>query len=133
MWPVLVGLKHWCHYFRDKTLILYVDNTQVMYMLTNTSSSKNVCLGWLKEIFWLCIDHNGQLQQQYIASKDNFVADALSRASGDKPVDAKRLQRITKDWCCSNLLLPFFDRWKDDTGSSPTPSMDLDNTSNKEM
>lgn len=131
MWPVLVGIRRWGHHFSGKTVIVYVDNTQVMYMLTNTSSTNNVCLKWLKEIFWLCIEHDIQLEPRYISSNDNFLADALSRATGDKVIDVGRLEEETEHWCCAKLLLSFFNRWRRDIQMSTTPTRNFSSPSNE--
>lgn len=133
MWPVLVGLRRWAHYFAGKSVILYVDNTQVMYMLSNTSSTNSKCLTWLKEIFWLCIDNDIQLLPRYISSGDNFIADALSRLHGDKHVDVARLALEVKDWCCSKLLLSFFDRCTGDIQETTATTLDVSFASNKDM
>lgn len=110
MWPVLVGLRRWGSYFTGKTVVLYIDNTQVMYMIANSASSNKTCMEWLRQIFWLCIKFNIQLKPTYITSADNFLADALSRVAGDKNIDITRLGQEAEHWCCAKHLLHLFDR-----------------------
>lgn len=52
---------------------------------------------WLREIFWICIQHNIQLSPRYISSADNFLADSLSRVTGDKEIDFSCLHEGTHD------------------------------------
>lgn len=114
LWPVLVGLRRWHHLFKDKRITVYVDNTQVKYMLTNSVSSNPTCMLWLREIFWLCVNSNIQLNPTYISSADNYLADTLSRVNGDKFIDVSQFYTEVKDWCCSKMLLSLFSRWRFD-------------------
>lgn len=125
MWPVLVGLRRWASYFTGKSVTLYIDNTQVKCMIANSSSSNKTCMEWLRQIFWLCIDHNIQLRTAYISSADNFLADSLSRAFGEKDIDYLRLSKETEHWCCSNYMLSLFDRWKRDTTPTTESTVDV--------
>ena len=60
LWPVVVGL-------------------QVLAMV-NTGRSKNkLCMEWLRELYWTCFIHNIELHASYINTKDNVLADHLSR------------------------------------------------------
>ena len=79
LWPIVVGLKRWSHKLRNKTLTLFTDNTQVMYMLINGSSRNPVCMSWIREIYWICVFNNIELQPKYINTHNNLVADTLSR------------------------------------------------------
>ena len=52
---------------------------QVLAMV-NTGRSKNkLCMDWLRELFWTCFIFNIELHATYIRSKDNVLADDLSR------------------------------------------------------
>ena len=44
LWPILMGLKRWLHLFRGYSVLVFTDNTQVMYMLLNGSSSNLTCM-----------------------------------------------------------------------------------------
>ena len=58
---------------------MFTDNTQVMYMLTNGKSVNTICMGWLRELFWICVIYNIELIPRHINTKCNLVADTLSR------------------------------------------------------
>lgn len=84
LWPILLGLHRWCNVFHGKTIRLLTDNTQVMGMLRKGSSTNLTCMDWVREIFWVCVLHNIQLQPEYISTNDNTLADALSRLAYGK-------------------------------------------------
>ena len=79
LWPIVVGLKRWAHLLKNKSLNLFTDNTQVMFMLLKGSSSNPIFLSWIKEIYWICVINNIELKPKYINTRNNLVADTLSR------------------------------------------------------
>ena len=104
LWPIVVGLKRWCKLFRNTSLSVVTDNTQVMYMLINGGSSNSTCMNWVREIFWICAIYNIEMVPRYINTKDNVIADTLSRIPyyNDKLLLSNDLQ--SSDLCCLNLL-----------------------------
>ena len=108
MWPIVVGLKRWAPSFKDQTVYVFTDNTQVMYMLINGGSTNEVCKRWIKEIFWICAIYNIDLLPRYINTKSNLVADTLSRIPYLK--DANQLIEclLGSDLCCLNTLFENF-------------------------
>ena len=79
LWPIVLGLKKWAPLLKNKTLLLFTDNTQVLYMLTNGRSSNATCMSRVREIFLTCIIHNIDIEPRYINTYANLVADTLSR------------------------------------------------------
>ena len=108
LWPVVVGLKRWKHVLRDKSLLLFTDNTQVMFMLRNSRSSNDTCRKWLKEIFWLCAIYNIDLTAQYINTKCNLVADTLSRLPYFKGINELYQCLYGSEMCCLNELFNIY-------------------------
>ena len=51
LWPILVGIKRWMNLLSDKRVVVFTDNTQVMYMLLNGNSSNLTCVHWIRELF----------------------------------------------------------------------------------
>ena len=105
LWPVVVGLKRWVNQLRDKNVYVFTDNTQVMFMLLNGSSSNSTCKNWLKEIYWLCAVYNINLSPKYVSTKSNLIADTLSRLpyfKGDHEI-VKLIGH--SELCCLNKLL----------------------------
>ena len=79
MWPVVAGLHRWCSDWRDCIVEVVTDNTQVQHALRTGRSSNPSTMKWLREIFWVCAFHNIYIKTTRIASKDNILADSLSR------------------------------------------------------
>ena len=107
LWPVLRGLQEWGVYFKDMSVDVVTDNTQVFDMIRTGRSRNITCMTWLREIFWLCFLFNCDLKPVYIRSEDNFVADTLSRLGYDK---YRRV--LTGNWgkfdiCCGHDLLNY--------------------------
>ena len=105
LWPILVGLKRWYRLVKNKSLMVFTDNTQVMYMLINGGSSNATCMNWIREIFWLCAIYNIEIIPRYINTKSNVVADTLSCLPyyTDKLIAVNML--TDSDLCCLKLLL----------------------------
>ena len=108
LWPIVVGLKRWFHLLKNKSLLVFTDNTQVMYMLTNSRSSNSVCKRWLREIFWLCAIYNIELTPLYINTKNNLVADSLSRLPYFKGGNEISNCLGGSDLCCLKPLINIY-------------------------
>ena len=68
LWPILEGLRCWFPEFKGKSVTIFTDNTQVMYMLKKGTSTNATCMEWLREV-----------KANYVNTKSNLVADTLSR------------------------------------------------------
>ena len=79
LWPILVGVKTWIPELINKSVQIYIDNTQVFYMIRKGISSNATCMGWLGELFLVCKIYIIRLVPPYINTKNNLVADTLSR------------------------------------------------------
>ena len=54
LWPIVEGLKCWYSEFKGKSMSVFTDNTQVMYMLRKGTSTNATCMSWLGEIILIC-------------------------------------------------------------------------------
>ena len=79
LWPILIGLRRWAVLLRDKSIMVFTDNTQVLHMLLNGKSVNKKCMSWIREIFWVCVTYNIDIVPRYINTHCNLVADTLSR------------------------------------------------------
>ena len=79
LWPILEGLRCWYPDFKGKSVTIFTDNTQVMYMLRKGTSTNSTCMEWLREIFWITKIFNIRIVAKYVNTKSNLVADTLSR------------------------------------------------------
>lgn len=103
LWPIVMGLKRWYPYFKNSTLVIYTDNTQVKFMLSKGVSSNRLCMSWIREIYWICEIYNIQLDVRYVSTSDNILADALSRVSyenNDSYITAIRASGL----CCAHVF-----------------------------
>ena len=44
LWPIVVGLKRWANVLKNQSVMVFTDNTQVMYMLLNGRSINRICM-----------------------------------------------------------------------------------------
>lgn len=116
LWPIMIGLRRWYKLFKNKSVRVIVDNTQVKYMLRNGVSINAICMIWLREIFWICVLNNIQLIPEYISTKENIVADALSRIPYGIPSDWDMIRGELSQLCCSEFLMSIFSR----SGGNPS-------------
>ena len=101
LYPVLMGLKRWAKSYSNTRVHCITDNMQVLAMI-NTGRSKNkLCMEWLREIFWICFIHNIEIYATYIKSKDNILADQLSRLLYKGMQDKCTITLHENNMCCS--------------------------------
>ena len=65
LWPILVGIKCWAPMLQNLSLIVFTDNTQVLFMLLNGKSSNVTCMHWIRELFWTCAFYNIEIIPKY--------------------------------------------------------------------
>ena len=58
LWPVIAAAARWGETWRDSTVQLYTDNTQVMAMIATGRSSNVDAIFWIRELFWLSFIYN---------------------------------------------------------------------------
>lgn len=85
MWPVLSSVLRWGYRWRNKRVVLYTDNNQVLYAINDNKSRNNKVMGWLREIFWSSFVYNFYLTAARIPSAENVLPDCLSRISNVNP------------------------------------------------
>lgn len=101
LWPIVLGIKRWYLLLKDSTLLIYTDNTQVKFMLTKGVSSNKLCMSWIRELYWICVIYNIQLDVRYVSTSDNVLADALSRVTYDNN-DAYLSAIKASGLCCAD-------------------------------
>lgn len=105
LWAVVAALERWAPHFSDKSVHLYVDNSQVMFMLRNSSSINKQCMAWLRRLFWLTMKFNVRLLPEYVPSEDNVAADCLSRIPYAKSASEIVDKLKPFDVCCFGVLI----------------------------
>ena len=79
LYAVMVGVLLWIHKFSNKNIIIFCDNESVKFMINASSSTCKNCMVLMRIIVLQCLIHNAKLQCEHVSSKDNFIADSLSR------------------------------------------------------
>lgn len=104
LWAVIAALERWAARFRDSTIVLYIDNLQVVHMLRNGSSVNKQCMNWIRRLFWHTMSFNVALNPLYIRTDINVAADTLSRVPYDVPIDKFIDKMSSFDLCCWSEL-----------------------------
>lgn len=107
LYPVLAGIHRWKNLLRGHEVVVQIDNLQVYYMVRTGRSCNQTCMKWIRELFWLCANNDIDLSSIYIPSKENVVADALSRLKYDNVSSNINELLSETDLCCKGLLLDF--------------------------
>ena len=79
LFGVTVAVLNWIKFFKNKKVVLFVDNTSTRDMINASSSSFRNCMVLIRLIVLEGLTHNVQVTAKYVSSKDNGKADALSR------------------------------------------------------
>lgn len=77
--PIWLCLKRCGVHWRDSHVVCFTDNASVKYMINKGSSSNELCMVLLRDIFWLCAINNMHLTARHIPGTSNVLADLLSR------------------------------------------------------
>ena len=106
LWPIISGLRVWYPDLKGKSVSIFTDNSQVYHIMVRKGTSSNrTCMQWLREIFWICKINQIRLVPYYINTKNNLVADTLSRILYIKgEADARKYLSGTGLCCLSNFL-----------------------------
>lgn len=83
LWPVVVAVHRWGVRFRNSGIMIVTDNTQVQSWVNTGRSTNPYAMAWLREIFWVAAFFNLEVKACRISSKDNVLADALSRLNSE--------------------------------------------------
>lgn len=107
LYPVLVGIDRWKETLKGHEVVVQIDNLQVYYMIRTGRSCNTTCMRWIRQLFWICFKNDIELSTVYIPSKDNVIADTLSRV-GYKNVAASVCELLEGvDLCCKEVILNF--------------------------
>ena len=74
-------MQAFSHLLQGQSVLLWEDNTTVMYVLNNRTSRSSELMHLLRRVHYLIDSLGVSLSVRYIASKENSQADALSRGS----------------------------------------------------
>ena len=78
-WVLLVSIRLWGSSWSGSAVELFVDNTAVCQTCTNQKPSDVTMAAFLREFLYLVVHYKFHPVVSYIGTKENFVADYLSR------------------------------------------------------
>ena len=76
---ILLAYRRWCHVWSDRTVHIYTDNIGALWAIRKGLTQNNIANNILREILWISAYCNISFEVHYIRSKDNYVADSISR------------------------------------------------------
>ena len=79
LFGVVAGVIQWIHRFRNKRIILLCDNTSVVAMINNMTTSCKNCMKLLRLLILKGMVVNVRIFARYVSSKNNYYPDLLSR------------------------------------------------------
>ena len=98
LFAVTAGILAWIHRFENKRIVLFCDNQSVCHMLNNTSSSCKICckscMVLIRIIVLKNLIHNVRVFAKYVNTKQNVVADVLSRLQFNKFQQLQELHKL---------------------------------------
>ena len=79
MYNLLVAVCLWAPLWKNKTIRIRCDNESAV-MVCNTGKTRDPFLSWcIRQLWFICAQHNVNAQVRHIQGKQNVAADALSR------------------------------------------------------
>ena len=79
LYAVLVGVLNWIQKFANRRIIIFCDNISVVYMINRNTSTCKQCLSLIRILVLESMIHNVRIFANYVSSKNNKLADLLSR------------------------------------------------------
>ena len=83
LFAVTVGILNWLKLFQNTKIVLFCDNEAVVCMINNSTSSCKNCMILIRMIILESLVRNTRVYARYVSSKDNGLADSLSRLQLD--------------------------------------------------
>ena len=84
MFAVFVAVSLWGARLRDRQIIIYCDNKDVVTIWSTGTSKNKAYMDLVRKLFFVCATWNINLLAQHIPGRDNYVADRLSRLQVDE-------------------------------------------------
>ena len=79
MYALLAGVVAWIHKYKNQSVKIFCDNQNVVRMVNDNSTSCEHCMKLVRIMVLHCLTLNVNLSAEYIKSKDNDLADPISR------------------------------------------------------
>ena len=79
LYAAVAAVLAWISQFANQQICIFVDNQSVMHMINDTTSGCKNCMVLIRILVLECMKFNVSLKAKFVKSKDNDIADALSR------------------------------------------------------
>jgi len=87
MVPVLLAILLWCTDIRNRVL-LHIDNSALVSVINNQISKSKRVMHLIRQFVLVCMRENIIFKAVHLSSKENFIADCISRKQWNKlPAD----------------------------------------------
>ena len=84
LFPVVAALMSWESYFINKKVIFHVDNQAVVQIINMKTSKSSRVMTLVRQMVLMNLKNNTLIKAIYIPSKQNQIADCLSRSQWGK-------------------------------------------------
>ena len=81
LYAILIALGRWAPVWRNKKVNIFTDNNIALACISKGLTKCLRSTPILQELYWIIINHNISVTAIRVDSKDNILADALSRMS----------------------------------------------------
>ena len=79
IWSALLAFRRWRKQWQNSAVHLFTDNKGTEWAIRKGTTRNKIANRALKELLWIAAYNNIDVISHYINTKDNYVADALSR------------------------------------------------------
>ena len=90
LFALVAGVLAWMHKYANRKVVLYTDNKSVYFMVNKTSGGSKNCMVLIRKLVIHCLKFNVRVYARHLKSKQNAIADSISR------FQHKRFLRLTR-------------------------------------
>lgn len=84
LFPVYVAILTWRNSLSNKRILFHIDNMAVVHVLNNSTSKSKRVMAIVRELVLVTLKCNITVRAQHIPSKQNSIADCISRSQWKK-------------------------------------------------
>ena len=111
LFALVAGVLNWIDRFKNSRVVIFCDNQSVCAMINNNSTSCHNCMSLVRIFVLKCLIENVRVFAKFVKSKDNKIADLLSRDQiqhfhlfcDDKQMDRARTPVPAQIWPISKI------------------------------
>ena len=78
IFPLYLSILRWHEQFRNKWVVIYVDNSSTLAWLNKGTARCPLVMSWLRNIFWFSALSNFRITARYISTTDHVNSDTIS-------------------------------------------------------